>query len=233
MRFYFKYILSRIVIGLVILGLLSLAGCKDNRGEAEDRFQWDQIQRLKKDVGNNEASFQALAKDSRSLREDVDNLAAVAKSNQVLVRTLTDIEAVQSKKEYLYDDIDPNAPINTHLLKVSDSWSKEYGTSHESVLKYNVVAAWAFAQKALKQIVELEKRVAGLDKQVARLKKWVAKLEKRVEALEPVEGTVKIEANGAWYAYSGTDWVKIVDPIIPISIKALEPKIIDPNEVIK
>lgn len=98
MKFYLKYILLGIVIGMVILGLLSLVGC----------------------------------------------------------------QATNVKQGYL-SDIDPNAPINTHLLKVSDSWDNEYGTSHESVLKYNTVAAWAFAQRALQQIVELEKRVTALE----------------------------------------------------------------------
>ncbi len=60
-------------------------------------------------------------------------------------------------------NIDPNSPINTHLLKVSDSWAKEYGTSHESVLKYNTVAAWAFAQRALQQIQALNKRVKAME----------------------------------------------------------------------
>jgi hypothetical protein len=101
MKMYLKYILF-VVIGLLILGLLSLAGC-----------------------------------DSPTV------------------------------KQAFMTDIDPNAPINTHLLKVSESWAKEYGTSQESVLKYNVVAAWAFAQKALEQIVELEKRVKFVEESYA------------------------------------------------------------------
>lgn len=98
MKFYLKYILLGVVIGLLILGLISLAGCQS-----------------------------------------------------------------PTVKQNYFSDIDPNAPINTHLLKVSDSWGKEYGTSHESVLKYNTVAAWAFGQRALHLIAELDKRVKALE----------------------------------------------------------------------
>jgi chromosome segregation ATPase len=171
MKMYLKYILLGVVIGLLIPGLISLAGC-DTESQSRDNIQDARID------GNYRAFLKWLSdvdEEIRSLQENLHKLIdsetmnvkamkLMSAFNDNLAARLDNLESEPNEPPDAYlDDIDPNAPINTHLLKVSESWAKEYGTSQESVLKYNVVAAWAFAQKALEQIVELEKRVAALD----------------------------------------------------------------------
>lgn len=255
MKFYLKYILLGVVIGLLILGLLSLAGCEETDAtpfNAHDIEVTMRILAIENRLLAIEGSLDIQQTLSTDMWGDIENTKMIlttfteavkvdqqcVKTIQAVVDKLLDVypnivtrldklEAEPNKPIQTYlSDIDPNAPINTHLLKVSDSWAKEYGTSHESVSKYNMVAAWAFAQRALQQIAVLDKR---LDPNAFFSGLFPIKLKANLVIECPDSDPNDRTVMDGWTAVLNKGTRISFEPV-PISIKALKPEWIDPNE---